>query len=162
MVNLKRLLDYAGWPAATGLLAALVILLALPRFAAQGSGDQDPSGNFGLSGLGLAGVSDWSGPASYSAAVKRAAPAVVNIYTSRLSRSRNPLSGDPVIRELRSSAGRRQQQQMLTTLASAVIASEEGYILTNIHVISGAEEIIVQLHDGREARATAIGAHSDS
>src|SRR5690606_28003596 len=105
---------------------------------------------------------EWSGPVSYAAAVRRAAPAVVNIYTSRVNRNHNPLFNDPLIRELFNFADRPQQQQMLTILGSGVIVSEEGYILTNHHVINGADEIIVQLHDGRETKATAIGAHAES
>jgi serine protease DegS len=161
-VTFKRLLNYAGWPAATGVLAALLLLVFMPRLnsdSVEGNAGMDTA--FGFNHLSPVG-NDWSGPVSYAAAVRRAAPAVVNIYTSRLSNSRNPLFDDPIIRELFNFADRPQQQQMLTILGSGVIVSEQGYILTNNHVINGAEEIIVQLHDGREARATAIGAHADS
>ncbi|MCW8194369.1 PDZ domain-containing protein [Proteobacteria bacterium 005FR1] len=134
----------------------------MPRFgpnAVEGVGGMDQA--FGFNHLSPVG-NEWAGPVSYAAAVRRAAPAVVNIYTSRLSNNRNPLFDDPIIRELFNFADRPQQQQMLTILGSGVIVSEKGYVLTNNHVINGAEEIIVQLHDGREARATAIGAHADS
>lgn len=159
---LKRLLSYAGWPAATGLLAAMLALAlswrveTSPRHPAA-EPDSSDTAHFGLRY-----DRGWGGPVSYAAAVRRAAPAVVNIYTSRVNRSHNPLFNDPLIRELFNFADRPQQQQMLTILGSGVIVSEEGYILTNHHVINGADEIIVQLYDGREARATAIGAHSES
>ncbi|MGQ9426165.1 S1C family serine protease [Gilvimarinus sp. F26214L] len=158
---LKRFLNFAGWPAATGMLAALLVLLLAPQL-----GKQQPDLNGGQdAGFGFAHLSpsqDWSGPVSYAAAVRRAAPAVVNIYTSRRSRSRHPFFDDPVIRELFNFADRPQQQQMMTILGSGVIVSEQGYILTNNHVIEGADEIIVQLHDGRESKATPVGAHADS
>lgn len=159
---LKRIFAYAGWPAATGLLAALLVLALLP-------GEQVPPGQRSAdfyssspSHFDPAYDREWSGPVSYAAAVRRAAPAVVNIYTSRVNRNHNPLFNDPLIRELFNFADRPQQQQMLTILGSGVIVSEEGYILTNHHVINGADEIIVQLHDGRETKATAIGAHAES
>lgn len=161
-MTFRRLLHFAGWPAATGLLTALLLLLLVPRFD---PGSQPPvaqDAHFGLSPLSPASDTEWSGPVSYAGAVRRAAPAVVNIYTSRRSQNSGPLFDDPIIRELFNFADRPQQQQMMTILGSGVIVSEEGYILTNNHVISGADEIIVQLHDGREAVATAVGAHSDS
>lgn len=160
-MTFKRLLNYAGWPAATGLLAAMLLLLMLPRGSDPNDSLAGMDQAFGLNQLSPV-SGEWSGPVSYAAAVRRAAPAVVNIYTSRLSHRRNPLFDDPIIRELFNFADRPQQQQMLTILGSGVIVSEHGYVLTNNHVISGAEEIIVQLHDGREARAKAIGAHADS
>lgn len=160
---LSRLLQYAGWPAVTGLLAAVLVLLLIPRLGGPQpdvvGADEAP---FGFAHLSPANENEWSGPISYAAAVRRAAPAVVNIYTSRLSQDRSPLFDDPVIRELFNFADRPQQQQMMTILGSGVIVSEDGYILTNHHVISGADEIIVQLHDGREARAKPVGAHSGS
>ncbi|MEX1032365.1 MAG: trypsin-like peptidase domain-containing protein [Cellvibrionaceae bacterium] len=160
---LKRLFNYVGWPAATGLLLALLVLMLVPRFSArEGNSLAPPEPAFGFSHLSPASENEWVGPVSYAAAVRRAAPAVVNIYTSRTSQSRNPVFNDPLMRELFNSADRPQQRQMLTILGSGVVVSEEGYILTNHHVINGAEEIIVQLHDGREARATPIGAHTDS
>jgi serine protease DegS len=162
-VALKQLLNYAGWPAATGLLTALLVLLLVPRFSEPQPDATGPADTtFGFAHLSPAANHEWSGPVSYAAAVRRAAPAVVNIYTSRLSRTRNPLFSDPIIRELFNFADRPQQQQMMTILGSGVIVSEKGYILTNHHVINGADEIIVQLHDGREARATPIGAHANS
>lgn len=159
---LKRFLTYAGWPAAAGLLAALLVLALMWRVdttpgyrAAEFSSPHAPHFEHGYG-------REWSGPVSYASAVRRAAPAVVNIYTSRVNRSHNPLFNDPLIRELFNFADRPQQQQMLTILGSGVIVSEEGYILTNHHVINGADEIIVQLYDGRETRATAIGAHAET
>lgn len=159
---LKRLLTYAGWPAATGLLAALLALALLWRVDSSPHHRAAELNSSDTAHFGLRYDRDWGGPVSYAAAVRRAAPAVVNIYTSRVNRSHNPLFNDPLIRELFNFADRPQQQQMLTILGSGVIVSEEGYILTNHHVINGADEIIVQLYDGREARATAIGAHGES
>jgi serine protease DegQ len=96
--------------------------------------------------------------ASYSDAAKKAMPAVVNIYTSKEVRTRNPLADDPLFRryfpELDRGAAQRQ-----TSLGSGVIVSSEG----NHHVIQGADDIQLVLSDGRrfEARVRGVDPESD-
>ena len=91
----------------------------------------------------------------YSAAAERAAPTVVSIVATRMAR-RNPHLEDPTFRFF---FGDRlpQSQQPQTGLGSGVIVSPEGYLLTNNHVIEGADEIVVLLADGRQAEARVIG-----
>ena len=102
------------------------------------------------------------GVVSYSAAVKVATPAVVNIFTTQKVKQMNhPLLNDPVLREF---FGNQipQQPQNENSLGSGVIVRADGYILTNNHVIAQAEHIVVALHDGRRAEAKVIGTDPDT
>ena len=99
-----------------------------------------------------------SGPVSYADAVEFAAPAVVNIYTSKTVTTRSPLFDDPLFRHFfgdRFGAVPRSRQE--TSLGSGVIVSQQGYILTNNHVVAEAEEIEVALRDGRTTRGKVVG-----
>ncbi|ENU24428.1 periplasmic serine peptidase DegS [Acinetobacter proteolyticus] len=102
------------------------------------------------------------GVVSYSAAVKVAAPAVVNIFTTQKVKQMNhPLLNDPVFREFFGNQ-MPQQPQNENSLGSGVIVRADGYILTNNHVIAQAEHIVVALQDGRRAEATVIGTDPDT
>lgn len=100
-----------------------------------------------------------SGVVSYSQAVGRAAPSVVNIYTLKVSSIGNnhPLAQHPVF-----GAKIRRTQVPQTSLGSGVIMRGDGYILTNYHVINGAEKILGMLYDGRTAPVTLIGTDPDT
>jgi len=106
------------------------------------------------------------GPVSYAAAVESAAPAVVNINTAKVVTVRShPFFDDPVFREFfgRSLDGLiAPRQQVQTSLGSGVIMSVAGYILTNHHVIDGADEITVALRDGRSASAKVVGSDPET
>ena len=91
-------------------------------------------------------------PGSLSGAARKAAPAVVSINTSKAP-VRDPHSDDPWFQFFFGDQANRPQ----AGLGSGVIVSPEGYILTNNHVVDGADEIDVTLSDGRKARATVIG-----
>ncbi len=97
----------------------------------------------------------------FAAAVERAAPAVVNIYTSKVVEQRNPLANDPLFRHFFNRGG-RVRQHLERSLGSGVIVSSDGYLLTNFHVINGADEILVMLHDGQQALASVIGSDADT
>ncbi|WP_109440604.1 trypsin-like peptidase domain-containing protein [Acinetobacter haemolyticus] len=102
------------------------------------------------------------GVVSYNAAVKVAAPAVVNIFTTqKIKQPNHPLLNDPVFREF---FGNQipQQPKNENSLGSGVIVRADGYILTNNHVIAQAEQIVVALYDGRRAEATVIGTDPDT
>ena len=100
------------------------------------------------------------GVVSYSEAVKVAAPAVVNIFTTqKVQEVQHPLFSDPRFREF---FGDQFGDQMLqgrpeNSLGSGVIVRADGYILTNNHVIEKADQIVVALHDGRRAEAKVVG-----
>jgi Do/DeqQ family serine protease len=93
---------------------------------------------------------------SYSAAAKRATPAVVSITASKAP-ARNPHADDPWFRFFFGEQGQGRQQQPQMGLGSGVIVSPEGYLLTNNHVIEGADDIEVQLPDRRQVRAKVVG-----
>ncbi len=100
---------------------------------------------------------------SYAAAVERAAPAVVNIYTERHEDvPLFPLPGDPGLEQLLRQLPGFTQRRSSTSLGSGVIVRADGYILTNHHVIESADTIQVALHDGRQARARLVGADPES
>ncbi len=94
-----------------------------------------------------------SAPGSLSGAARKAAPAVVSINTSKAA-VRHPRSNDPWFQFF---FGDQANQQAQAGLGSGVIISPDGYILTNNHVVEGADEIEVTLTDSRRARARTIG-----
>jgi serine protease DegQ len=100
--------------------------------------------------------------ATYADAAKKAMPAVVNIYTSKEMRQRNPVLDDPVLRRYFPDFADRLPRQRATSLGSGVIVSSEGFILTNHHVIEGADDIQVVLADGRRLKARIQGVDPDS
>ncbi|MEI8399445.1 MAG: trypsin-like peptidase domain-containing protein [Alcaligenaceae bacterium] len=100
---------------------------------------------------------------SYAEPVSVAAPAVVNIHTTkRVSVSRLPLPPDPVLRKFFEQVPGFNQTQQATSLGSGVVVSAKGHVLTNLHVIEGADEIVVALTDGRQAVAKVLGVDADS
>ena len=90
---------------------------------------------------------------SFSNAAKAASPAVVSISTSKAPVN-HPNSGDPWFRFF---FGDQNDNQPQSGLGSGVIVSPDGFILTNNHVVEEADEIDVQLSDGRSAKARTIG-----
>ena len=98
---------------------------------------------------------------SLADAAKKAMPSVVNVYTSKEVRTRGPLHDDPVLRRFFPGLSEGQPQRS-TSLGSGVIVSSEGYVLTNNHVIDGADDIQIVLADGRRLRATLRGNDPES
>jgi serine protease DegS len=96
---------------------------------------------------------------SFADAVARAAPAVVNIYTARVVTER---SQPPAINQLFGDFWPSYRQRVERSLGSGVIVDDAGTIVTNQHVIAGADSIRVQLSDGRIADATIVGQDPDT
>ena len=96
---------------------------------------------------------------SYAEAVASSAPSVVTIYTSKtVTEKPHPLLDDPIFGKIfGDQLRRRQRSRTETNLGSCVIIGSEGYILTNQHVIDGADEILIALADGRGSEAVLVG-----
>jgi serine protease DegS len=104
------------------------------------------------------GQPDRRGPVSYSDAVAAAAPAIVNVHTAKvITRRSHPLLEDPVFRHFFGDRLGKPRREVQTSLGSGVMISSQGYVLTNNHVIDGADEIQVLLADGRSASAMVVG-----
>jgi len=107
-----------------------------------------------------------AGPAafSYADAVSLSAPSVVTIYTMKTVADKpHPLLDDPLFGQFfGDQLQRRQRSHSETNLGSGVIIGSEGYILTNQHVVDGADEILISLADGRGSQAVLIGEDKDT
>ena len=127
----------------------------LPRFGQRGDG-------------GVVLLQETSTPlagqkiATFADAAKKAMPAVVNIYTSKEMRQRHPLLDDSTLRRYFPDLAERLPRQRATSLGSGVIVASEGYVLTNHHVIEGADDIQLVLADGRRIQARVRGTDPDS
>ena len=158
-MNWRRTLSQTAhyfWPILSGLLLAVAIAALAPEWL-NGSDNSMDTGEYGQ-------VTDgsWAGPVSYAEAARRAAPSVVNIYTTKtVSANSNPLLEDPFFSRFfnRPLLNRTQEQR---SLGSGVIISADGYILTNAHVINDADQILVMLYDGRQAVAEVVGVDSET
>ena len=108
-------------------------------------------------------------PGSHHEAVKRSMPAVVNIFTSKSTlkpsknkkESGNSSQNDPWFQFFFGDQAPNKEDES-SSLGSGVIVSREGLILTNHHVIEGADQIEVALADGRKTRASLIGSDPDT
>lgn len=101
-------------------------------------------------------------PSSYADAVNRAGPWVVSIFTERVVTSNTaPLFGDPTWRRF-SESSQSPVRQLERKLGSGVIMSTDGYVLTNRHVVAGAQFIRIGLWDERVTQATVVGSDLDT
>ena len=99
---------------------------------------------------------------SYNGAVRKAAPSVVNVFTSKEAKvQRNPLMNDPLLRRFFGDQLGNDTQRA-SSLGSGVIVSSEGYILTNHHVVNAADEIEVATADGKKHLAKVVGSDPDT
>ncbi|KZD23993.1 DegQ family serine endoprotease [Tardiphaga robiniae] len=92
---------------------------------------------------------------SYAPIVQRVQPAVVNVYAAKTVQNRNPLLDDPVFRRFFGGQG-MQPEQMQRSLGSGVMVDASGLVVTNNHVIEGADQVKVSLADKREFEAEIV------
>jgi Do/DeqQ family serine protease len=92
---------------------------------------------------------------SYAPIVQRVQPAVVNVYAAKMVQNRNPLLDDPIFRRFFGVPG-QQPEQMQRALGSGVIVDPSGLVVTNVHVIEGADQVKVSLADKREFEADIV------
>jgi len=152
---LKRLgaaLIFVAGSVVGGLALAFLVIALRPDLIRSGSpaarGAQPADGNTAAA----------EPRASFAAAVRRAAPAVVNVYTARLITERIA----PSLGELFGDYMPRYRQRIERSLGSGVIVDESGHIVTNQHVIANADSIRVALEDGRLADAHIVGRDPDT
>lgn len=177
---MRRTLSLYFWPVLTGILLAIVLINAFPERLGRTpstltsppvltppeqplSVEPTTSPRPAPKVREAAPLSREGGPVSYAEAVEKAAPAVVNVYSSRVvERDTHPLMSDPFFRQFFGNNDVPSRQRMLSSLGSGVIVSADGYVLTNHHVISGADQVQVALRDGRETLAQVIGTDPES
>ncbi len=152
MASSRNLRRYLLQAAAFGLVAGLAISVLWPRPRLDSA---PPAGDPAAVTAPVAHTEPTAN--SFAPAVERAAPSVVNIYSTKvITRSYNPLLDDPVFQRF---FGRAPvpRQRLESSLGSGVVLDRDGYIVTNHHVIADADEIEVALRDGRSAHARLIG-----
>jgi serine protease DegS len=95
--------------------------------------------------------------------VQRAAPSVVNVFATKITREKpHPLLEDPRLRRFFGESAGRPRYKRENSLGSGVIVDDNGYVLTNNHVIQGASEIEVVLDDGRSLPARIVGSDPET
>jgi Do/DeqQ family serine protease len=92
---------------------------------------------------------------SYAPIVQRVQPAVVNVYAAKVVQNRNPLLDDPIFRRFFGVPG-QQPEQMQRSLGSGVMVDASGLVVTNNHVIEGADQVKISLADKREFEAEIV------
>ena len=93
--------------------------------------------------------------ASYAPIVQHVQPAVVNVYAAKIVQNRNPFLDDPIFRRFFGGPG-QQPEQMQRSLGSGVMVDSSGLVVTNNHVIEGADQVKVSLSDKREFEAEIV------
>ncbi len=108
-------------------------------------------------------ISSKSNRYSFNNAVAATAPAVVNVYASKVYQERiHPLFSDPLFRRFFGDVPTMPKKRRDSSIGSGVIMNTTGYVLTNAHVIQNADDIQITLNDGRLAQAQLMGLDVDT
>jgi serine protease DegS len=161
--NTRILVSFLIRAVVLGLAVAFLVVWWNPTLlGAHTAGSPPPPGNNAAASAVTTLPSAASQPVvmqSFADSVARAAPAVVNIYTARVVRERTQT---PALNQFFGDFWPSYRQRVERSLGSGVIVDARGTIVTNQHVISGADSIRVQLADGRIADATVVGQDPDT
>ncbi len=146
-MQIKQSLSFILQSILVGIAAAIIILVLRPDISGQAKN---------ITSLRDAAL-------SYGTAVSATAPAVTNIYASKVLRQQvNPHIQDPLFQRFFGRMQPTPNKRRDSNLGSGVIMSPEGYILTNAHLIQDMDEISVTLNDGRQTTANIIGIDADT
>jgi Do/DeqQ family serine protease len=99
---------------------------------------------------------------SLAPVLERVTPSVVNVYTQTRVRVRSPLLDDPFFRRFFNIPDRARKRVNQRLGSGVIVDDEKGFVLTNHHVIAGADEISITLSDGRSFDAEVIGTDPDT
>ena len=147
-MRLYRTFTFVFTSIATGLAAAFLVLVFKPDFLGEPQYGSSPAMT----------LARQEGSVSYADAVQKTAPAVVNIFTTTLTRREaHPFFSDPLFRRFFGEELSQPRVEKRNNLGSGVIVNKNGYIITNHHVIENASEIRVVLRDGRSMAARVVG-----
>lgn len=156
-MKIQRFLTFLATSIGAGLAAAFLIIVINPELLQEDQLEVIEAPATGMT------MERLSGPVSYSDAVAKAAPAVVNIYTTKFTTERvTPYFNDPVIQQFFGDALSQIRRKRENSLGSGVIIDTKGYLLTNNHVIDGADAIRVVLASGQTLDADIIGVDKDT
>ena len=149
MQNARSLLIFLAKSAVVGLALAFLLLHLAPGLVERLRG-------------GDTRAFDAAPVQSYAEAVQRAAPAVVSIYADRVVTERLLMLPDPSLQRFSGITLGPTRTRLARALGSGVIVSDDGYVLTNHHVIQGAEQIRLVLWDGRVTEARVVGSDAET
>lgn len=142
--------------AVVGLALAFVILHWMPDAGSR------LRGGLGLETSAPAAGGAGYGPFSYADAVARAAPSVVSVYVDKLITEQTVFLPNPTVQRFAGITLGPKLQRVERAQGSGVLVSSDGYILTNHHVIDGADSIQTVLQDGRVTAARVVGSDRDT
>lgn len=156
MPRLTGVLRFLLQCAVVGLALAFVVLHWMPDAGTR------LRGGLGLDASPAPAPAAGTGPVSYADAVARAAPSVVSVYVDKVVTEQTFIVPNPTVQRFAGITLGPTRQRLQRAQGSGVLVSSDGYILTNHHVIDGADNIQTVLQDGRVTRARIVGSDRDT